>query len=87
MDYRLESKVCLLHDKTFQALSNIRLVIVSDAVDAHHRRLGIHCLINFLQDVQQGLRLQGMRFLKEFSPKLISSPFSISQAKVGQHLF
>lgn len=44
MDYGFKFEVCFLHDKAFQTLANIRLVVVSDKADAHQGDISIHCL-------------------------------------------
>ncbi len=42
MDYGFKFEVCLLHDKAFQTLSDVRLMVVGSAANAHHRGISIH---------------------------------------------
>lgn len=44
MDYGFKFEVCLLHDKAFQTLADVWLMVVGNAANAHHRGISIHCL-------------------------------------------
>ena len=44
VDYGFEFEVRFLHDKAFQTLANVRLMVVGNATDAHHGSISIHFL-------------------------------------------
>ena len=45
MDYGFKFEVCLLHDKTFQTLPDVWLMVVGNAADAHHGGISIHIFL------------------------------------------